>query len=218
MTDREQSDTVQLKLRLKEPDRAALERAAQGRGVSMNTEIVDRLRRSFDDDRSVSDIFGNRRDFALMKLIYSTIETISNLNKPDADWLEDPYRFDQAFKAVTAIFESIRPPGAVPEGAEAHDRGGQKRGLGAAFMALDEVMRANPGAAFDEKEHKLRAATLATDLGKLATEARLPGKTVAKIADELLPYVEQARAEGVSPLEIYRRTRNEAAGDAPARP
>jgi hypothetical protein len=41
---------AQLKLRLLEADRAALADAAQRHGVSLNTEIVDRLRRSLAAD------------------------------------------------------------------------------------------------------------------------------------------------------------------------
>jgi Arc-like DNA binding domain len=44
---REESATVQLRVRMKEPLRAALEQEAARHGVSMNTEIVHRLSRSF---------------------------------------------------------------------------------------------------------------------------------------------------------------------------
>jgi Arc-like DNA binding domain len=48
MADRDQATTVQLKVRMKEPLRADLEKAAHRRGVSMNAEIVRRLERSFE--------------------------------------------------------------------------------------------------------------------------------------------------------------------------
>ncbi len=48
MAMRPKSATVQLKVRLKEPLRARIEVAAKGNGVSMNAEIGDRLRGSFD--------------------------------------------------------------------------------------------------------------------------------------------------------------------------
>lgn len=47
MAKREQSATVDLKVRMKEPLRADLERAARRRGVSMNAEAVARLEQSF---------------------------------------------------------------------------------------------------------------------------------------------------------------------------
>jgi hypothetical protein len=46
MRARKKSATIQLKVRMKEPLRATLEKAAAQRGVSLNSEIVDRLEQS----------------------------------------------------------------------------------------------------------------------------------------------------------------------------
>jgi hypothetical protein len=46
MARRKASATVQLKVRMKEPLRAQLEKAAKQRGISINSEIVDRLEQS----------------------------------------------------------------------------------------------------------------------------------------------------------------------------
>jgi hypothetical protein len=48
MTTRDEAQTVQLGVRMKEPLRAALEDAAKRHGISMNQEAVRRLERSFD--------------------------------------------------------------------------------------------------------------------------------------------------------------------------
>ena len=65
--DRDESETVQVGLRLKEPLRAAIEEAARRRGMSMNAEIVCRLERSFERrelvdiaamSRAVTDLVG----------------------------------------------------------------------------------------------------------------------------------------------------------------
>ena len=48
---RQESDTVQFSLRLREHLRARLERSARHRKVSINQEIVDRLTRSLDADK-----------------------------------------------------------------------------------------------------------------------------------------------------------------------
>ena len=47
MADRKQTATVDLKVRMKEPLRAALEKAAHKKGRSLNAEAVQRLERSF---------------------------------------------------------------------------------------------------------------------------------------------------------------------------
>ncbi len=51
MVERKKSDTVQLKLRMKEPLRADIEKSAIDCGVSMNTEMVGRLKNSFKDEQ-----------------------------------------------------------------------------------------------------------------------------------------------------------------------
>jgi len=48
MAKRAKTAIVQLKVRIREPVRAHLEKAAAGRGVSLNYEIADRLERSMD--------------------------------------------------------------------------------------------------------------------------------------------------------------------------
>lgn len=47
---RKQSEIAQIKLRLKEPLRLAIEKAAKANGVSMNAEVISRLQRSFHYD------------------------------------------------------------------------------------------------------------------------------------------------------------------------
>jgi predicted HicB family RNase H-like nuclease len=47
---RSQAATVDLKVRVKEPMRAKIQREAKAKGISMNAEIVQRLQRSLDFD------------------------------------------------------------------------------------------------------------------------------------------------------------------------
>jgi hypothetical protein len=56
MAQRKQSATVDLKVRMKEPLRAALERSARQRGRSLNAEIVQRLERSLQDEEILAKI------------------------------------------------------------------------------------------------------------------------------------------------------------------
>src|SRR4051794_35884878 len=103
MAKRAQSETVQLKVRLKEPDRAALERAAAERGVSMNTEIVDRLRRSFADHQKLADVFGSFENFTWMRSIASLIELHRAANRGDkvvGSWTSDILEMELLLLAV----------------------------------------------------------------------------------------------------------------------
>lgn len=53
MAKRKVSDTVDLKVRMKEPLRQRLEKAALRRGISMNAEAVERLEQSFKSEDSI---------------------------------------------------------------------------------------------------------------------------------------------------------------------
>ncbi len=70
MPKRKPTDSAELKLRLRESTRAAIEKAAKKRGRSLNQELVDRLEWSLEQDRIISetdkaivDRFADRRDY-----------------------------------------------------------------------------------------------------------------------------------------------------------
>jgi hypothetical protein len=65
MSGRAETATIQLKVRTKEPLRAALEQAAGQRGISLNSEIVRRLDRSFADDER----FGGSEMLAVVNML-----------------------------------------------------------------------------------------------------------------------------------------------------
>src|SRR5437763_528741 len=69
---RETSAAVDIKIRMKEPLRADIERAATEKGISMNAEMVERLSRSFEQERMLdqaSEWAYGRRLFALLSLL-----------------------------------------------------------------------------------------------------------------------------------------------------
>lgn len=114
---RQPSDNVQLKLRMKEPLRAAIERSAEERGVSMNADVIDRLERSFDRERMVEHLFGGPEVFGIAQIIARAMhERLRDvglrkrraLEVPTA-WLMDPYAYDQAVTAAYAVLERLRP-------------------------------------------------------------------------------------------------------------
>lgn len=53
---RKKTAIVNMKLRMREPLRRAIEMAAKSRGISMNAETVSRLEQSFRDDRVLAAI------------------------------------------------------------------------------------------------------------------------------------------------------------------
>ena len=91
----------QYPLRLPDDLRSRIEKAATGRDVSINAEILERLERSFD----IEDRLGGRQLFEIIETIASVMKTTgehtaffadsSRLHK-QGKWLANPYAFDQA--------------------------------------------------------------------------------------------------------------------------
>jgi hypothetical protein len=123
---RKKSDTVDIKIRMKEPLREAIERSAKERGVSMNFEMTDRLDRSFlienHDRLLVADVlelaFGPKLGaFLLMMGQYADFGAQVAVWKNAGDigatrhWTEEPYAFEQMVRAFTEILEAVRPDG-----------------------------------------------------------------------------------------------------------
>jgi hypothetical protein len=89
---RKPTDTIKLQLRLPEYLRRQLERAADVHGESMNTEIVDRLKESFERDdankvlreafRNVQQVFEDRTQVLFNALSELTAELRKNRPEP----------------------------------------------------------------------------------------------------------------------------------------
>jgi hypothetical protein len=83
---RDEAAVAQLKLRIREPLRAAIERDAEIRGISMNAVISERLEHSFRAD----DGLGGPRVSALLRILADAIR-LSGAG-PSDQWLDDPAR------------------------------------------------------------------------------------------------------------------------------
>jgi hypothetical protein len=81
------SENVQLKIRMKEPLRAKLERAAHERGVSMNVEAVSRLEQSFAADEGVAEEFGGKEKYQIFRALSAASETVET--RTGKSWLKD---------------------------------------------------------------------------------------------------------------------------------
>jgi hypothetical protein len=169
-----------LSTRIRADTRASLVAAAESSGRSLSQEIEHRLRRTFTDDRNIVDAFGSRRNYALMKLIASVIETTANLKRPNIDWLDDPYAFDQVTRAVAAILELIRPAGELPNSSDDNDmldHGGRMQWKVNALEALRAVQVADaklPLTKGARRQHIM--AKLKSDIGDVADRAVLYGR------------------------------------------
>ena len=117
---RDQTAMVQLKIRMREPLRARLEEEAKFHGKSINSEVVDRLGRSFERQDIFSEMLGFAHDSHLagvLMMLGSVMEQVGYLHvKPQQSrspfgsrWAEDPVAFDQAALAAIALLNAARP-------------------------------------------------------------------------------------------------------------
>jgi hypothetical protein len=96
------------------PDlRRKLEQGAKQSGRSLSQEIEHRLRRSFVEDEKISDTFGDRRTFLIMKMIAMGIQHPRISQESEVSWLDDPFYFDLSIGTALAILEAIRPKGDI---------------------------------------------------------------------------------------------------------
>ena len=123
------STVAQLKIRLKEPLRAALAEAAGRRGVTLNAEVVARLEQSFEEKQRLEDVFGGIDVYRLVRTIGSIMDAVGStalrykptpafVDAREARWPADPYAYDQALQAAQQALQALRPPGdpAAPRG------------------------------------------------------------------------------------------------------
>jgi hypothetical protein len=81
------SENVQLKVRMKEPLRQKLEKAAQERGVSMNVEAVSRLEQSFETEDRAAENFGGREKYQIFRTLSSASDAVET--RTGNSWLTD---------------------------------------------------------------------------------------------------------------------------------
>ncbi len=111
--------TVVLSTRITSATRAALAKSAAKQQRTISAETEYRLRRSFDEDEKVVQLFGGPQMYAILRLIGATMNmagqfaldwrpTTKKLHEP---WLQDPYAYNQAVQATMSVLEALRPPG-----------------------------------------------------------------------------------------------------------
>ncbi len=110
---RKKTATVDLKVRMKEPLRAQIERAAKDRGVSLNAEVVERLNLSFQKE----DALGGRELAGLFQMIAGAVALVEA--KSGESWLKDWATFSSVRTAIINILKTHVPelPDAIREAA-----------------------------------------------------------------------------------------------------
>lgn len=91
--------------------RTALEKSVARSGLTLSREIEHRLRRTFIDDEKISEGFGTWRNQAIMRMAATLTRTVYRNDQPGAEWLDDPWLFDQYIDRLNTLLKGYRPQG-----------------------------------------------------------------------------------------------------------
>ena len=160
------------------PDtRAALVRASEESGRSLSQETEHRLRR---------DLFqhGSAQTHAVLRTIGFAIDGLVNIKNPKANWLDDPYLFQQARQAITTLLDLFKPDAAAPNPEESSERGGRMQGNVAIRELLARIQLAEPKPRPKQTAEERALLVLKSDLRDLAERPRPYGKSAAQLRKE----------------------------------
>jgi hypothetical protein len=110
---RSKKATIDLKVRMKEPLRAAIAKAAKARGVSLNAEVVSRLEQTWSEDAARTKDFGDDQTLGVMRAL-ATAKTMAEMTT-GKDAYSHPKTARVAFDAMTGLLDTLlaaRPGGA----------------------------------------------------------------------------------------------------------
>ncbi|GJE41858.1 hypothetical protein [Methylobacterium soli] len=166
--------TAVLSTRITPDLRALLEAEVEKSGKTLSREIEHRLRRSFVEDDKISEAFGSRRNYALMRTISMVLEFWHNPSDLQADWTEDPIAYDQVCKKIDGVLRAMRPTGSSNE-LSSDDR-----------VLADLSVRSHPAGILDDVQRAAAAiplgggrrsrvlSTIKSDLGSLIERSQTP--------------------------------------------
>jgi hypothetical protein len=97
----------------------ALEQAAKLKGRSLSSEVEYRLRRSFEDDKSIVEHLGGRQSYALLRAVLAAMVAagerayyIVHEKRPEPGaWLFDTDAYSEAASAARRVLSMMSPGG-----------------------------------------------------------------------------------------------------------
>ncbi|MGC2415898.1 MAG: hypothetical protein WA459_24785 [Stellaceae bacterium] len=123
---RKRSATVDIKIRMKEPLRAEIERSAREKGISMNAEMTEQLGRIYEQpdllvEAALESVYGPKvagivstmaHQFARNGWITALIDAEGDSRAARRGaWLASPVAYDLAVRAANFVMEQFRPSG-----------------------------------------------------------------------------------------------------------
>jgi Arc-like DNA binding dprotein len=167
-------ELVQIKIRAKDELRSALQAAADAKGTSLNSEIIDRLERSLENETKVEGIFVSPVTAAVAKMMAAVMHEAGRAAgfaatftiEESVDWFRNAFAFDQAAKAANRVIEALRPEGAIKQPPIPAQF--KELGVGLANTVLEEAVTGKSVLANGQD----RAEMLHRELGPLAETIR----------------------------------------------
>jgi hypothetical protein len=170
-------------IRIRSDLHSLLRAAAAARGKTLSDEIQNRVRRTFIDDEKISEAFGSRQNFWILRVVASAIGRAYNPNQPEADWLKDSFLFDQAIKTIVAVLNAIRPPGPIEEPSDRLNAAlANVMPKSAAAGLWKGVQDADPSMPLNEGTRQRHLAALfKAELGEIAARPKIISGTAKEI-------------------------------------
>jgi hypothetical protein len=183
----DKSEVVHFRIR---PDtKELLVKAAAASGRTVSQECEHRLLRGLED------FGGDEQTTTLLRIWARAIRNTRNLRDPEARWWSDPYLYEQAIRAFTALAKLLRPAGALPPTLEeALDLGGPRQGEISIELTLREIQSVDPAKPLTQQtKHERWLNGLRKDLGLLADRPEVWGRSADYVR------AEKAFAESLEP-------------------
>jgi len=163
--------------------RSSLDAAAKVSGRSLSQEVEHRLRRTFVDEDRSENAFGSRRNYLLMRMAATALQSAQNPQNPKAEWLDDPVAFDQAMKFLNAVLKQVRPKGSAAPVSDASQTLSDR--VTANYTAASVwvgIQSADPALPLNRGTRKQQLASmLKSDLGEVAQRPHLFAGTAKEI-------------------------------------
>jgi hypothetical protein len=145
--------------------RTRLEKATKQSGRSLSQEVEHRLRRSFEKDDQIVELFGDRQTYRLMRMMADAINFSCGLDF-DESWMDQPITFALAKEAINAVLDRVAPN--RPDTWNKFDEFATKFTGGAIAKVLwTEVIQADDALPLKGTNKKYKAAVAKADLSKL---------------------------------------------------
>ncbi|TXN76188.1 Arc family DNA-binding protein [Methylobacterium sp. WL18] len=107
------TDRVNITLRIPEHLRARLEDAASGGDRSLNAEITDRLEKSFAENETLADLFGDDRIASFLLAQASVLRSFRE-HLGNGPWRSDPQASEFVRGLVNTVMAGVMAPNLAP--------------------------------------------------------------------------------------------------------